>query len=573
MPGPLTIDWKPLDFSGMEQIPLLYQAARKSAAQEESLRQNAETQRMYAANQDRKLSADLARADWEQKHRLEREQHQDEIATSTALPTIMRVAAGNPGLGGAMGKPYGIDIGSQETKQYPVDTTIPGDATPTGASAAKFLAGGGIKDTRPPLQGPTPAGPSLADPNQDLLNFKPPTAQPEVSPDVGPEAGPAGMHDPIDTDAETAARVATAPTTRSYYAAVHGQRFPVQSQPDAPFGEAKYDALYQRLLAQNPTADPTKVEAKVLQMRGQDLVNARGERGLDLREETLGSLDDYRGKSLALSDLNNRRNNAAKLAAARLIATGMNEKTAVGLIGQYNQYDKSAQAAALMKQDQQGMRVEDRVAMELDPTNPNALNQAMAQHSIAALSVSMGGTGVRVPVSVIHDIKTAYSAALSFKNTVYRQLHGGENSPEVVAVMNDAVGKLKQLSSSNRENDFKVWENKAGLRSPWARNAETLGLVMAARAAVRAQLRLPDDDQIPNMEIQGLPGMEPPPETEAPQRPTVPVPARAPKHKAASPAGGGDPQRAKAQKAMSDPHAPPEAKAAALKLYPDLGGN
>lgn len=527
MAGPNSIDWQPIDTSGLTQIPLLYQAARKAAAQEESLRQNADTQRLYAENQDRKLSADLARQDYEHKHALEREQHQDDIAASTALPMIMRTAASNPGLAGAMGKPYGVQIGHEGQRQMPVDR-----ASPSPTDVAQFLQAGALTPDKPPLQGPTQAGPSLGDPSQELLNYKAPTQAPETSPDIAPEAPVPGTMAPMNIDAATSANEAALPTTRSYYASFKGERFPVQQGADTPFGEEKYDQLYQRLLAQNPTADPQKIEAKVLQMRGQDLVNSRGVTGNDIKQQSLDALGGYRDKSLALNEANNLRNNAAKIAAARLIAMGMNEKTAVGLIGQYNQYDKSAQAAALMKQDQQGMRLEDRIAMELDPTNPNALNQQMAQHSLAALSVSTGAGGVRVPVSVIHDVKTAYSAALSAKNYLYKQLHGGENDPQVVAVMNDAQQKLHALGQGNREGDFRAWDHKAGYGSPWARNPETLGLVKASRDAVREQLGLEPDDTMPDFGDGQGPGLLPgsAPRDLRDSRPqATPAPHRAPK--------------------------------------------
>ncbi len=557
------IDYQPLDFTGLGDIATRYIQGEKSA-------------------QDAKrASAAEERAKFEVAHRLEREQRQDEIDKTQQLypnSPLMRAAAKNPALGNQLGKPYGISF---DNNQPPPDTSMDAPVTPDVAKEAQFLLGGAqpaaetaipfpakhdysdsplADDPRGPLQGPTPSGQPLNEHEAQGASsaFLGPGAMEYAGPMQGPTRDgsplsaassglrqepdpppahaddPGGDAPPFDIDAALAKR---SPTTRSVFATVAGQRFEIPETNDTPFNEEKYDTMYQRLLQQGNK--PEVAEAKVLTMRGQDLL-ATGRAGtlgvardaLEqkkntqlTREEVLGDHEANRGQS----DINNRRNNAAKIAAAKLIGMGMNEKTAVSVIGQYRQYDDSAQRQALMKQDQQGMRLEDRIAMELDPDNPNALNHQMATHSLAALSVSTGSGGARVPVSVIHDVQNAYSLATSWKNRLYKETHGGQNSPEVVAVMNDARGKLKALSTAQRESDFRVWDHKAGYGSAWARHPATRGLVDSSRAAVREQLHLAPEEETPNLETltdpyftDPIPGGEPPPIGPAQPRPDRP---------------------------------------------------
>lgn len=476
-------DWQPLQ-TNFSSIPKLFIEAAKARAQEDSLRQNAETQAQYAKNQDRKLSADIARQAWQDSRTYNEDVHKRELEAGGAVAPgspLMRAAGmpdADPGLLNIMGKPHGVSFDNTMERQWPEYK----DAV-SGADAAKFLTAGGVPrpargqdpllgpETRP-LEGPTPGGAPI---NEAIHDLSP-------------------GDQPLSVDTETANR-ATA-ETRHMYATMRGQRFEVKPHNAQVFAEPEYNTLYNQQLADG--ADPEHARDNVAAIRKADIGelgrNTRHDADLGFKNEQLGSLDAYRGKSLALQDLNNRRNNAAKLAAARLIGMGMNEKTAVSLIGQYRQYSDSAQRSALMKQDQQGMRMEDRIAAELDPNSPNALNHQMANHSLAALSVSTGGSAGRVPVSVIHDVRNAYSAALSAKNWAYKQFHDGENLPEVVQLMTNAVAKLKMVSQAQRESDFRSWDHRAGYGSAWARSPETRGLVDSDRAMVREQLGLPSDE-------------------------------------------------------------------------------
>lgn len=141
MAPPVNIpEWSPLNLSGMEQIPLIYQAARKARVQEEALRQNAETQRQFAVNQDRKLSAELARAEWEHKHKIEREQRQDAIDRGNAVGKMFGlVRRGRPEEAAAMGAPYGASISPVAEPEPTFDAEPRHDP-----NVAQFLMSGGV---------------------------------------------------------------------------------------------------------------------------------------------------------------------------------------------------------------------------------------------------------------------------------------------------------------------------------------------------------------------------------------------------------------------------------------------
>lgn len=532
---PLKIpEYKPLDFSGMEDIPRLYQAARKAAAQEDSLRQNAETQKKYADNQDKKLSADLARSQWEMSRQYDADQHQRAVETSNAIPDIYREAThGKVAQANAQGQPYGISFDQQDVKGPPPG--VDPELAPS-AEAAAFLQKGGV--TAPAGKDDPLLGPDTH-----------PTQDPETSGDM-PAAASQDEAPALDLGAETAMREAAIPTTRHLYSTVHGSRQEIQpAAPSHLFDEPQYNAKYDELVGGG--VSDKDAAARVETQRGHDMgeggKNTRAQAALGQKQNTQLTREERLAEqeaALAQSDTNNKRSTNATITAAGIRANGGPSLQGVDpkILNAYNSYSKAAQAAALMKQDQQGMRMFDRIAAELDPNNPNPLNQQMANHSLAAISVSTGGSAGRVPVSVIHDVRNAYSLATSAKNWVYKQTHNGENLPEVTAIMSDAQGKLRALSVSERENDYQVWDHKAGHASPWAQSPETRPLVDSEAESVRAQLHLPPR-----------------------QAPPEAAPTPAPRHHAPAPHGI-DPMRAKAQKALNDPNAPPEAKAAAHKF-------
>lgn len=560
MPGPLSIDWKPLDFSELGNLPLIYQAARKASLQEK-----------YAANQDRKMSADMARANWQDQRAYANDTfaREKEIAAAgmPGSPTMRAAAAGGAAAGNAAGRPFGIHFEEQSAPSVPSD---PGPVDPQGAplpqgdsNTAQFLLDGGVPRSaeaaipdRAPLQGPMPNGGSVNRPispreagvadrlGWQQLGGKPyGTAWGKDAEDPGPVASGTPAAAAFDADAELNKR---APIMKRLFATVRGSRFEVKPEVATAFPEEQYNKLVEQQMAggidrEHAIDNVGKTRSTDIGQFGQ---NTRHEADVGLKRDALAETTKYHGASLGQSDINNRRNNAAKIEAAKLIGMGMNEKTAVSLIGQYRQFSDSAQRNALMKQDQQGMRLEDRIAAELDPTSPNALNQQMANHSLAALSVSTGAGAGRVPVSVIHDIRNAYSAALSAKNWAYKQLNGGENLPEVVQLMNNARLKIGAVSKAQRVSDLKAWNARAGYGSVWATNPETRGLVDSEHEAVMAQLGLTEEDlagtnmsAAPQIEA---PGMDAPPPMAAPERGPgrrkMP-PAAAPRP-AAPPAGG-----------------------------------
>lgn len=493
------------EFSGIGDLGTLAVAARKSDLDQ------------------RKMSADMARQAWEDAHAYAKEQAAQLLPGSD----FQRAAQMSAGMGNAVGAPYGLHVDEETTKDMPVDHT-----TPATSEAAAFLQNGGLplakgekdplldadtsknpaRGTFEPLQGPTPSGAPLQD--------------------VGEPQAP---ETPFDAEAATTPREKAIPTTtRRYAQVIGGQRFELPKEaPTDIFPEHEYNAMVDKLIATGKfdEASATKqVEAIRKADFGEQGKDRRFDAGLGQKQATQLTREEQiklREQGFDVSRENSQGRDRAIMGSAATRAGSGGPMGDPKLINAYSSYSKAAQASALMKQDQQGQRMFDRIAAELDPENPNALNHQMANHSLAAISVSTGGGAGRVPVSVIHDVRNAYSLATSAKNWLYKQAHGGQNSPEVVAVMRAAQAKLLKLSEAERENDFRVWNAKAGYGSAWAHDPMTRPLVDAEADSVRAQLHLP-------------PLADSPPETPyLPASPEAPqAPSRAPHHKA-SPAPGG----------------------------------
>lgn len=510
---PLDIpEFKPLDLSGLPGIADSYFDARKKKDEHE------------------KLSAEMARQAWQDAHSYAKEQSEQLKPGSD----FWRAAQMSAGLGNAVGAPYGLSAAEETGKAM-----APDNASPSAADTAAFLKNGGLsleKGEKDPLLGADVSGHPAAGGEYQPLQGPTPTGEPLHTQDTG---APVTPQSPLDAESEFAKRDAAIPTTRHVYAQVNGQRFEAPKEaPTSIFPEPEYNAMVDKLVATGKFDDAAAIK-QVEAVRKADI----GEGGKNTR---LGQVLGFRGEHtmtaeeqqalaegrIGQSDTNNRRMTGAMIEAAGIRSGSGGPIGDPKLINAYNSYSKAAQASALMKQDQQGQRMFDRIAAELDPDNPNPLNHQMANHSLAAISVSTGGGAGRVPVSVIHDVQNAYSMATSAKNWLYKQAHGGQNSPEVVTIMRDAQAKLLQLSQSERENDYQVWNHKAGHASPWAQDPKTRPLVDAEAESVRAQLHLP-------------PLSASPPETPYLPAPAEQQPATAHRTRGPAPApaasGGGEP--------------------------------
>lgn len=317
MGSPINIpEWQPIQ-TDFASIPQLFIAAAKARAQEDSLRQNAETQRQYAANQDRKISADMARQAWQAQRTYSNDQYKrDTDAATMAQPNspVMQAGRVSPEQGNMAGKPYGITFEKKTSQEWPqYQDTVP------SADAAAFLQGGGVPKAQgaedpllafdptkhplatqhQPLQGPTPGGDPLAD-------------QPDAQAPLTAEP---------DIDAATAERAP--PVTTHLYSNFRGTRAEVKPQETAIFPEAEYNAMFDKLLGQGIKSDVAArlVEGQRRTDIGENGRQTRFDAGLDqkqatqlTREETLGDHAANREQSGA---------NAQTAAQARLGAASI----------------------------------------------------------------------------------------------------------------------------------------------------------------------------------------------------------------------------------------------------------
>lgn len=315
-------DFKAPDLSAIGDAGTLMQAGRNAAAKQR--------------NEDRKLSADLARQQYEQQHQLDREQHDDAVAASQQLlpgSALMRAAQNSTALGNAVGAPYGIKLDENTPDAAPAVDAQP---APPSAAIAQFLQSGGVPASanadmlNAPVGGPG---------GVDAVSGGSPTP---VAADPAPAAAPAGPPDPQDVtaaapeaalnapdapdafnvDAELAAREPA--KTRHVYATVNGQRFEIPQQGETkPFNEPEYNDLYNRRIASGET--PEKAATEVETMRRTDIgeggKNHRFDASLGQKQATQLTRDERQGmqdKALETSRENSKGRDAATLGSAAI---------------------------------------------------------------------------------------------------------------------------------------------------------------------------------------------------------------------------------------------------------------
>jgi hypothetical protein len=164
-----------------------------------------------------------------------------------------------------------------------------------------------------------------------------------------------------------------------------------------------------------------------------------------------------------------------------------------------------------------------RIDAEL-ANNGNPLSQAMAIHSAAALSTSMGASGGRVTVQASRDIKEAYGLLDSAENTAYRALHGGSNMPAIVQKAQQAMAALRAVNKAAALRAYHAIDRTAGNSSRFASDPSLGPIVSDEMAATAEELGLTPEDVAMQQGQFGDNG-----ETAAPTRP----PHRAAPHHAA----------------------------------------
>lgn len=283
------IDYQPLDFSGLEQIPLAYQKAQRAKADRE-----------HIANEDRKISADIARGKWEQERadKKDAETTARDAAGMLAPGSMLRRAIdSNDPSASAIGKAYGIDVEQPDSSKDLIEPAFMRDVQPEpdaqSGNIAQWLQGG--------------ARPISGKEALDASSYGPPS----------PDAPDAPAPD-LNLDEEIAARSPDA-TTRPWSALVNGQRFNIPKNESKPFGDPEYDGLYNRFISQGNT--PQQAEAKVLQIRGQNL-GAAG-RGARLDQQALTQLTREEQLKKAADALAQSGKNAQTAASARLGAASI----------------------------------------------------------------------------------------------------------------------------------------------------------------------------------------------------------------------------------------------------------
>ncbi len=211
---------------------------------------------------------------------------------------------------------------------------------------------------------------------------------------------------------------------------------------------------------------------------------------------------------------------------------------------------KEAKAAAGSKSDIAGMRPINRIMEEL--SNPDPIVQKTAIESMAPIAV-----GGHAPIAVLHQLAEPMGLVKTYENRAYQLTHDGMNMPEVNEAFRQAAIKLQTVNKAQRVNDFNAWEHAAGRSSRWY-NPAMAPFVDDQRAATLDELGLTESDV-----AQGVPKQQ----TDRGLNPGMGAETR-PK-----PKPGGhrhpttvDPMKAKAQRALDDPNAPPEAKAAARTI-------
>lgn len=337
------IDYSPPDIS--QGVGLIL-AARRARQQERTAEEQAATQRLYAENaradnQMKRESADMARRKFDEE--MQRSRRQDEIENTAALlPTspLMRAArnANSPELANALGKPYGVTFdrgfegpdvnpgtGGHEAPPLgadlpPASRPIPPPAEhPPGTLAPAFvdqvengradvMFGEDVENV-PGLGGHTPMRSGQFIPVEGPM---PPEAPPDGDPPLSQGTPAAPAPTPLSV-------------ARKMYANFGGNRFEVPEQQQGTGLGEKYDAVYRQIL--DRTGDEGKAYQAVLTMREKDdAAQAAVDRAAtaatsrsDIANKfhlTAQTQEDLRREGLNVSERNNKRSAAARVASA-----------------------------------------------------------------------------------------------------------------------------------------------------------------------------------------------------------------------------------------------------------------
>lgn len=454
-------DWQPLNFDAFA-IPTVLRDAIKAADDSALKKQNAATQKAYADNQDRKISADLARQKWDQERITKKEAEDQAQATAGQLApgSLYRraVDAGDPSAG-PIGEAYGIHTthpNAGEDLLPMADGPVAPEPDADSANVAKWLSSGAQ-----PMSG------------KDVLAQTPDQYGPP-SPDAG---APPDAAEPLDAQAEIKAREPA--VTHPWFASVNGQRFEVKKNEATPFGDPEYDDLYNRFIAQGD--DAKTAQAKVLQMRGQNMSAAGRTAAIGQKQATQLTREEQIAKYGAgntQSNTNNLRTNATNLERTKISANaaGMGgggdlPPVKPQVLNAWLSSFKNVETTNRIKEAIQSRENMDRVAGEVGRGQaPNAENEAMMRHTLAAISLSLGGGSARVTNQALNDIKEATGPVNAALNMAYRATHGGENDPDIVETWRKAADRLRQLGVAHAGTVLKSVNQQSGNASTWGKN-------------------------------------------------------------------------------------------------------
>ena len=233
--------FRPIDFQPLDVTPgvNLLLAAKRAKSSEDLAKQNAETQRQFAENTNRRISAQEARD--AEKHKLEIDDinHKRAVETAHALPDILQAAKKyGADYGNALGKPYGATFDEQVTQN-----PSPLDNSPLIQAAKKPVPQKAAEEAgEPPGLGPgeevgEPLQPGYEGPQQ--FPSRPKASDDELlklAEDASPQTS---LADELAN---------YQPETRHTYATVGGKRFEVPAEEPFTTGLGpQYDAIAQHL--------------------------------------------------------------------------------------------------------------------------------------------------------------------------------------------------------------------------------------------------------------------------------------------------------------------------------------
>lgn len=513
MNRPLSIDYQPLDISSITNVPQLYLAAQKARADIDAKASAAETQRKYAENQDKKMSADLARSQWEMQKEYSDKTHAIDVeASNAAMPDspIMRAGAKSAAQGNAVGKPYGISF-EEKTVQDPAPNADPYEDpnAPQSAQAAKFLQSGGMANAAPsaedmsatnPLQGPTASGAPL---NEQAAG--PETAAPD-----------------INVDAAIAAR--EPPSTRHVYSTFRGQTSEVKPPSETGLGE-RYDAVFRNAAAHVGEAKAYQLVMAMAEKENHDAsagtvaANKLAAHGAEKAKYSMTADQQLEDKGLnrGQSDTNSRRAAWAGLERAKIMAAGMgggggmpDPKIQNAYYGQSNRAFTRSGA----KIDAAGMRMHDRMAADLEKSDANPYAAQALMHSLTASSLSSGSGAARVLKVALEDMQHSLPLFEDIKNTIHRKTLGG-NTEEVQGHLREMGDLLRQLGHEQAKDDVRSWAATAGPLSQFGKDQRTRAMTFDEAKSVGQALGLSEDEVLDII-------------TSPPEPGAAPVPAAAP---------------------------------------------